>query len=319
MVPIITESELRAVISPADAVDVIREAFRADGLGQTVVPDVINLAIPGTEGEFHVKTAHVTGMPYVAVKVASGFYDNPKLGLPTGTGLMMLFDAATGFPVALLLDNGYLTDVRTGAAGAVAAEALAPATITTVGIIGSGVQARQQAICLRQVRPFSRLVAWSIDPPGLAAYVDEMRAALGVEAVAADGPEAVVRAADLVVTTTPSRAPIVRAEWLRAGQHITAVGSDGPGKQELDAAVLGACDLVVVDRISQCRRLGELQHALAAGVMTEDQVHAELGQVVAGVKSGRTRADQLTVADLTGVGFQDTAIACRAYERARRG
>ncbi len=254
---------------------------------------------------------------YVAVKVASGFYDNPKRGLPTGAGLMMLFDAATGFPAALLLDNGYLTDVRTGAAGAVAAEALAPADITTVGVIGSGIQARQQVICLRQVRRFSRVVAWSIDPPGLADYVSEMRATLGVEVIAASGPEAVVRAADLLVTTTPSRVPIVRAEWLHAGQHVTAVGSDGPGKQELEAAVLGACDLVVVDRLSQCRRLGELQHALAAGVMTEDRVHAELGQVVAGVKPGRTRADQLTVVDLTGVGFQDTAIACRAFERAR--
>src|SRR5512146_2708469 len=147
MIPIFDEQEIRSAVSPADAVAAVRQAFEADGRGETVVPAVINLAIPGVDGEFHVKTAYVAGMPQVAVKVASGFYDNPKRGLPTGTGLMMLFDASTGMPTALLLDNGYLTDVRTGAAGAVAADCLAPRTIRTVGVIGSGVQARQQATC----------------------------------------------------------------------------------------------------------------------------------------------------------------------------
>ena len=178
MLSVFTEDEIRAAVTPADAVRVIREAFRADGLGHTTVPDVINLAIPGTRGEFHIKTAHVSGIPHVAVKVASGFYDNPARGLPTGTGLMALFDAATGMPVALLFDNGYLTDVRTGAAGAVAADVLARTSIETVGVIGSGVQARHQVRCLREVRGFTRLVAWSIDREGLVAYCDEMRETL---------------------------------------------------------------------------------------------------------------------------------------------
>ncbi|RPJ60950.1 MAG: ornithine cyclodeaminase family protein, partial [Acidobacteria bacterium] len=129
MLPLISEADLRAAITPADAVAVVREAFRADGLGLTTVPAPIGLEIPGTRGEFHVKTAHVAGMPYIAVKIASGFYDNPKIGLPTGAGMMALFDASTGMPAALLLDNGYLTDVRTGAAGAVAAEVLARADL----------------------------------------------------------------------------------------------------------------------------------------------------------------------------------------------
>src|SRR5512133_4095759 len=146
MIPIFEESDIRRAVSVVDAVDAVRKAFAADGRGETVVPAVINLAIPGTDGEFHVKTAYVAGMSHVAVKVASGFYDNPKRGLPTGSGVMMLFDATTGMPAALLLDNGYLTDVRTGAAGAVAAEALARENVRTVGVIGSGVQARQQAI-----------------------------------------------------------------------------------------------------------------------------------------------------------------------------
>jgi len=218
-------------------------------------------------------------------------------------------------PVALLLDNGYLTDVRTGAAGAVAAESLAPGAVHTVGVIGSGVQARHQVMCLREVRQFSRLMAWSIDPDGLRAYAREMRERLGIEVVAGTSAEEVTRAADVLITATPSREPIVRAEWLRPGMHITALGSDGPGKQELDPRVLARADLVVVDRLSQCRRLGELQHALAAGLLREDQVHGQLGEVVAGRKPGRTSASQITVVDLTGVGFQDTAIASQAYAK----
>jgi ornithine cyclodeaminase len=313
--PIIDEQTLRAAVSPADAVDAIRAAFRADGLGQTAVPPVINLQIPGTRGEFHVKTAWVHGMDTIAVKVASGFYDNPGLGLPTGSGLMALFDAKTGMPVALLLDNGFLTDIRTGAAGAVASEYLAPGRFSTVGVIGSGVQARYQVQCLRVVRTFSRVVAWSPDREGLDAYCRDIGPAVNVEAVAADGPEAVCRAADVIVTATPSEAPIVREAWLRPGQHITAVGADSPGKQELEAACLGRADLVVVDRLTQCARFGEVSHALAAGILTEAAVAGQLGEIVAGRKAGRSRADQITICDLTGVGFQDTAIASFAWSR----
>lgn len=313
--PVIGEAAIRAAVSPSDAIAAVRAAFDADGRGRTLVPPVVNLAIPGTRGEFHVKTAWVQGAEIVAVKVASGFYDNPALGLPTGSGLMALFSAGTGMPVALLCDNGFLTDIRTGAAGAVAADCLARPRVTTVGVIGSGVQARHQAVCLATVRPFARLVAWSPDAPGLTQYCEEMRAALGVLAEAAPGPEAVCREADILVTATPSHAPIVKAEWLRPGQHITAVGADAPGKQELEATCLGLADLVVVDRRSQCAAFGELSRAVAAGILTAAGIHAELGEIVAGTKPGRTADGQITVCDLTGVGFQDTAIAALAWAR----
>jgi len=317
MIPIIEEAELRRRVTPAVAVAAIREAFRADGEGRTTVPPVINLQIPGTHGEFHVKTAHVAGVPHVAVKVASGFYDNPAKGLPTGSGLMAVFDAATGMPVALLFDNGYLTDVRTGAAGAVAAECLARPEIGTVGVIGTGVQGRMQVACLREVRRFDRLVAWSPIRQELDRYCAEMRAGWGVEARAADGPEEVCRAADLLITATPARQPFVRSEWLRPGLHVTALGADTPGKQELDAACLVRADLVVVDRLAQSAAFGELHAALEAKLMTATDVHAELGAVVAGRRPGRTTDDQITIADLTGVGFQDTAIASAALSDLR--
>ena len=310
MIPIIEEGALRAVMTPDRAVAAMREAFRADGEGRTVVPPVINLEIPGARGEFHVKTAHIEGVPHVAVKIASGFYDNPTKGLPSGSGLMAVFDAATGLPVALLLDNGFLTDVRTGAAGALAADYLARDTIRTVGVIGSGVQARHQVRCLRVVRSFERLVAWSPNRARLDAYCTEMSAE-GYEVVAAESIESVCAAADVLITATPSRDPLVRAEWLREGMHMTALGSDSPGKRELDPACLGRADLVVVDRYSQCAAFGELKHGLDAGVLMPSSV-VELGRLVSGQIRGRTTDVQITVADLTGVGFQDTAIASAA-------
>ena len=313
MIPIIDEAALRRVITPQLAVDAIRDAFRADGEGRAHVPAVINLDVPARRGEFHVKTALIDGVPHVAVKIASGFYDNPAKGLPSGSGLMAVFDATTGLPVALLLDNGFLTDIRTGAAGAVAADTLAPLSVSTVGVLGSGVQARHQIRCLRCVRTFSRIVAWSPDRTRLDAYVRELRGE-GFDARAAAAPEAVCREAEVLVTATPSRTPLVRAEWLRPGQHVTALGSDSPGKQELDAACLERADLVVVDRLTQCAAFGELRHALDAGLFRPDRVHAELGEVVAGLKPGRTTTAQITIADLTGVGFQDTAIASRAID-----
>jgi ornithine cyclodeaminase len=257
--------------------------------------------------------AFIEGLPHVAVKIASGFYDNPAKGLPSGSGLMAVFDASTGMPAAMLFDNGFLTDIRTGAAGAVAADVLAPSSIAIVGVLGSGLQARHQVHCLRVVRAFSRLVAWSPDRAHVQAYCDEMRLA-GYDANVAPNAETVCREADVLITATPSRAPLVEAEWLHRGQHVTAVGSDSPGKQELAAACLDRADLVVVDRFAQCAAFGELRHALDAGLLTRHDVHAELGQIVAGRKPGRTHADQITIADLTGVGFQDTAIASKALD-----
>jgi ornithine cyclodeaminase len=309
---IIEESALRAVITPQLAVEAMRDAFRADGDGRAHVPAVINLDVPRHRGEFHVKTAHIDGVRHIAVKIASGFYDNPSKGLPSGSGLMVVFDATTGMPVALLLDNGFLTDIRTGAAGAVAADALARKTIRRVGVLGSGLQARHQVQCLKCVREFREIVAWSPTPAHLDAYCAEMRAA-GFNARAASSPRDVCVDADVLITTTPSREPLVLADWLRPGQHVTALGSDSPGKQELEAGCLVRADLLVVDRVTQCAAFGELRHALDAGIHA-GRVHGELGELVAGVKPGRTSADQITIADLTGVGFQDTAIASMALE-----
>lgn len=311
MIPIIEEAALRAAITPEIAVRVMRGAFAADGEGRTRVPGVINLDIPQARGEFHVKTAFIEGIPHVAVKVASGFYDNGAKGLPTGAGLMVLFDAATGIPCALLLDNGFLTDIRTAAAGALAADLLARPDIDVVSVIGSGVQARMQVQCLTTVRRIGRVMAWSPTRSHLERYCDDLRRD-GIDAHPAPDVESACRHADVIITATPSRAPLVRSDWLREGVHVTALGSDSPGKQELDPDCLRRADLIVVDRLSQCAAFGELKHALDGGFVTMKDVDAELGAIAAGRAPGRTSAEQITIADLTGVGFQDTAIASAA-------
>ena len=311
MLPLIDEAALRRVVSAADAVRVIRDAFRADGLGQVNVPAVINLEVPSARGEFHIKTAHIEGVPHIAVKVASGFYDNPARGLPSGSGLIALFDAATGVPAAVLFDNAFLTDIRTGAAGAVAADVLAPRSFATVGVLGAGVQARHQVRCLSVVRDFTRVVAWSPTRAHLQRYCEEMRDE-GYDARAARCAEEVCGAADVLITATPAREPLLRGGWLREGMHVTAVGSDTPGKQELDPECFARADVVAADRIAQCSAFGDLRYALASRAVDVSRVR-ELGAIVAGRSRGRTDAREITIADLTGVGFQDTAIASFAY------
>jgi ornithine cyclodeaminase len=299
-----------------DAVEAVAQGFTCLAEGQATMPPVMRIDVAENHGEVDVKTAYVHGLDHFAIKVASGFLDNPLLDLPYGSGMMIVMSARTGFLEAILLDNGYLTDLRTGIAGAIAARHLARQRIETAGVIGSGMQARYQVRGLRLVRDFRRLMVYGIVPDQVQRYAEEMRQELGVEVAIAGHPEQVVRQSDFVVTTTPSREPYLKAEWLHPGLHITCMGSDAEHKQELYADVFGHADRLVCDRKSQCFRLGELHHALEAGVISEQSQIAELGELTSGRVPGRQRDDEITICDLTGVGVQDTAIALLAYERA---
>jgi ornithine cyclodeaminase len=243
------------------------------------------------------------------VKVASGFYSNPSKGLPVGAGLVLAFAADSGQPEALLLDNGLLTDMRTGAAGAVSANHLARRELAKVAVIGAGIQARCQLRALRCVRALPLISVWSRNLDRAELMADEISAELGTELNVSATAEDAVRGADLVITVTPSREPVVRGEWLSPGVHVIAVGSDMPEKRELDADVLRRADVVVADRIDQCIRSGELHHALADGAITAGDIAGELGEVVLGTVAGRSDENQISVCDLTGVGVQDAAAA----------
>ena len=312
---VLTEAELRACVGfDPDCLNTIEDAFTSLCEGKVEMPPVMHIEVAEHRGDVDIKSACVRGLDHLAVKVASGFFDNPKLGLPSGGAMVVVLSARTGFCESVMLDNAYLTDLRTGLAGAVAARHLAPERVRSVGVLGSGAQARYQVRALRLVRDFERVLVSARDAGRTGAYAAEMSEALALP-VRAAAPEELVRESDLVITTTPARAPIVEAAWLHPGLHITAMGSDLPGKQELDPEILRRADRVVCDSRSQCRAMGELQHAVS--LLDGDGAPAELGEVTSGVAPGRQSPEEITVCDLTGTGVQDTAIACLALSRAR--
>lgn len=310
---VVTEATLRGIVREEEALEAVETAFRALAEGRVRQPPPLGLEVPESRGEVHVKGAYLQGERVFAIKVASGFYDNPERGLPTGSGLVLVFDTATGFPLAMFQDNGYLTELRTGAAGALATRLLAPDKLDRVAVLGSGVQARYQIRAIAGVRRWSETVAWSPNPDHAAAYCSEMKAAVDRPFRPAASAREAVEGADLVITVTPARRPFIEASWLVPHATVVAVGSDGPGKQELAADVLARADRVVADHREQCLRLGETHHAVEAGVLNPASVD-ELGAVLTGARPGR-QGRELIVCDLTGVGAQDAAIAASAWQR----
>jgi ornithine cyclodeaminase len=314
---VLNENEIRQCVSlNEEALMEVAKGFTALAKGDVTLPPILRVDIPENHGEVDVKTAYIHGLDSFAIKIAAGFFENYKLGLPTGSGMMMLINTKTGNPVAILLDNGYLTDVRTGIAGAIAAKYLAPKQVRVVGVIGSGMQARYQIRALRLVRDFSQLWVYGIVEGEVERYAEEMTQELEVEVFKAKDAETVLRKSEVVVTTTPSKEPYLRAQWLHPGLHITCMGSDSEDKQELYPDVFTRADRIVCDRKSQVFRLGELHHALEAGVITNEDVVIELGELTSGRMPGRETEDEITICDLTGVGVQDTQIARLAYVRA---
>jgi ornithine cyclodeaminase/alanine dehydrogenase-like protein (mu-crystallin family) len=305
---ILREEAIRAAIRQPEALASAEKAFAALATAAAQLPPPMGFSVPEVEGEVHVKAAYLAGSPIFAVKIATGFYQNTARGLPSGAGMILVFDAQTGFPLALLDDHGYLTDLRTAAAGALAARLLGSDSLRTVAVLGAGIQARYQLRALSQVRRWERTAAWSRNPDRVRGYCAEMQSELGVPFTAAATPEDALRDADLVITVTPSREPLFDDSALSPHATVIAVGSDGPDKRELPTATLARADKIVVDRLSQCLELGELHHAVAEGALKPDAVHAELGDVLTAKRPAR-EGDELIICDLTGVGAQDAAIA----------
>ncbi|MCM2504986.1 ectoine utilization protein EutC [Aureimonas altamirensis] len=313
---ILTETDLRALVPlDVEAIDAVERAFRALAQEAVVMPPILRLDVAEHNGEVDVKTAYVPGIEGFAIKISPGFFDNPKLGLPSVNGMMVLLSARTGLVQALLLDNGYLTDIRTAAAGAVAARHLAREDARHAAIFGAGMQARLQLQALAMVRPLQGASIWARDGARAEAAAAEMTQATGLPVEAVRDPQEAARRADIIVTTTPSRAPILQRRWVRPGTHVTAMGSDAEHKNEIDPALVAAARYVP-DSLAQTRILGELHHAIAAGLVAGDRRFPELGSVIAGQATGRPNAESITFADLTGTGVQDTAIATLAHARA---
>ena len=300
-------AEIKKALAAIDPIPLIEEGFAAYSRGEVVVPPVGELVFNDPPGDVHIKYGYIKGDDFYVIKIASGFTNNPKLGLPSGDGLMLVFSQKTGVLEAILLDEGYLTNLRTAVAGAVVAKYLAPSRVTAVGVVGAGVQGRMQLDWLRRVRKFDEAVVWGIDEEELGLYRRDMESP-GLKIRTTLRAEEVAAAANLIVTCTPATSPVLKAEWIRPGTHITAVGSDTAAKQELEAAILARADRVVVDSLSQSELRGEVYKAVSAGALTRDRL-VELGRVISDEKLRRASDDEITVADLTGVAVQDIQIS----------
>ena len=293
-------------------IPIIEDAFKNLAQGKTTMPPILRLDIEKYHGETDVKAAYIEGLDSYAVKVASAFFNNPKLGLQSSTGLMILLDSQTGFIKSVLLDKGYLTDVRTAIAGAIAAKHLSNHDSTRAGIIGAGLQAKLQLEALTLVRKINTAYIWSRDSVKTNKFVEQINN-LNVNLEVCSSAEEVLQKSEIVVTTTPSKSPLIKSDWLKKGLHITAMGSDAEQKNELDPVIIKQCDLYVPDSVSQTAILGELHHALEKNIVSSDYNYDELGNVILNSNLGRKSKDDITVCDLTGTGVQDTAIARHTF------
>ena len=312
---VLSRSEVLDLLTLPDCIGAVERAFRLHAEGRTLGPGV--LGVPAAAGGFHIKAAGLVGeRSYFAAKTNANFPENPRrFGLPTIQGTIVLADADNGVPLAII-ESGSVTALRTGAATAVAAKFLARRDARAATIVGCGVQGELQLAAIAAVLPLER--AWVLDSDHERAESMAARASatLSLRVEAVKDLRAALGESDVCVTCTPARRAFLTRADVGPGMFIAAVGADSQGKQELEPELVASATLVV-DVLDQCAEIGELQHALAAGLMTRSQVHAELADVVVGRRAGRTRADEIIVFDSSGTALQDVAVAITVYEKAR--
>jgi len=298
-------------------IPIIENAFVSLSVGRATTPPIMRLDIPEFHGEADVKTAYIKGLDSFAIKIAVGYFDNPSIGLPSSNGLMVLLDSKTGIIKAVLLDQGYLTDIRTAIAGAIASKHLANLEIENVGILGAGMQAQLQLESLMMIRKPTTAYIWARNKNKVDAYIDIMKKKIKINFINSASIQEVCEKSKILITTTPSTKPLIQYDWLKKGVHITAIGSDAEHKNELDSMIIKSCDLYVPDKQSQTNVLGELHHAIKKDIINVNKKFVELGEVIKNPSLGRKSKDDITVCDLTGTGVQDTAIARHTFDLAK--
>lgn len=310
MTTVIHLKEIKYLLKHTDVVTAMEEGFIQYSNGNTVVPPVGELLFEDPKGDAHIKYGYIKNDAYYVIKIASGFYENAKLGIPSSQGLMLLFDQKTGVPKAVLLDEGYLTDIRTAAAGALAATYFAPKEISAIGIVGTGIQAKLQLQYLQKHTPCTSVWVWGRSKEKAEIFVKELGTDFNIQI--AESTTELAKHCNLIVTTTPSESPLLKASDIQKGTHITAVGSDTAHKQELESELLKKADLVIADSLPQSKSRGEVYRATQDGALVENKI-IELGTAIQHKKLQRTHDDQITIVDLTGVAVQDIMITKAVY------
>jgi len=295
-------------------IPIIEDAFNSLSKGLVMMPPIMRIDIEKYHGESDVKAAYVEGLDSFAIKIASGFFENPKLGLPSSNGLMVLLDSKTGVVKSVLLDEGYLTDTRTAIAGAIATKYLSNQNADSVGIIGAGIQARLQLQAIMLVRKINKIIVWTRNETKANQFIEGFKNLdLDLDLHIASSCKELASLSEIIVTTTPSKKPLLEFDWINKGTHITAMGSDAEQKNELDPYMLKHCDQYVPDNQLQTSVLGELHHALKQNIISSKEKFNDLGDIINNPSLGRKNKEDITICDLTGTGVQDTAIARFAY------
>ncbi len=310
METVIAYEQIRQILDralPLDLIKYLEEAFISYSNEDAIVPPVGTLQFQSPPGEVHIKYGYIKNESHYVVKIASGFYDNPSLGLPSGNGLNIVFSQETGMLDAILMDKGYLTDIRTALAGAVVAKHLQPIRVNTIGIVGTGIQARMQLENLRNVVNCKNVIVYGRSREGLAKYKSDIdQKELGFEIETTEDASYLAKHCNLIVTATTSKDAIIMADDIKPGTLIIAVGADTEGKQELDIQLVAQADLLVLDSTSQCISHGEIHKAYNKGLL-ENSIMMELGEIL--VKGIDRNQEAIIIADLTGIATQDMQIS----------
>ena len=307
MTQVFNLEQIRFALTKLDLAPAIEEGFVALSHDEAIVPPVGELIFTDPPGETHIKCGYIKNSPYYVVKIAAGFYRNPELGLSSSSGVMLVFSSITGRLETVLLDDGWLTEVRTALAGQIAAKYLASAKINKIAVLGTGLQAQLQVEYLKPVTPCTNIHVWGRTVAHQQRYKEQLEEK-GYRVTLAATPAEATKAAQIIITATPSQVPLLQMSDISPGTHITAMGSDTEGKQELATDILKMADIVVADSLVQCRERGEIATALAEKKIRESEI-VELGHVLDSSHPGRSEENQITIADLTGVAVQDIKIA----------
>jgi len=313
---LLKKEEVRGLISTKEAIGTVEEAYRAFNCDQVIQPPYIGIDLPSHRGEIDFKLGYNQGNEVISMKASSGgFKNNPEnYGVPNGMGTVLLFDGRSG-GLACVMDGSLLTGLRTGAAGAVSVKALARKNARKIAAIGTGNQARMQIRAIREVMKIEEIHAWSDHAESMAGFKADIERELDIPVVLAHSKRQAVAQADILITTTRGKGSLVEAAWVKPGTHIVAIGSDAPGKQELEPEIFRGAK-VVVDSTLQCVEKGEMQHPVAKGIMTAKDIHAEIGEILLGRKPGRESDDEITIFDSTGMAIQDNTTAATIYRNA---
>lgn len=313
---LLKKEEVSRLICINEVIATVEEAYKAFNSGLVEQPDYIGMHLPPPRGEIDFKLGYYKANEVISMKASSGgFIDNPTAhGVPNGMGTILLFDARS-CALICVMDGSLITGLRTGAAGAVSVKALARKNAKKIASIGTGNQARMQIRAINEIMKIEEIHAWDSHPDTLSKYKTDIESEFGIPVIMANSKKEAVEQADILITTTRGKGSLVEADWVKPGTHIVAIGTDQQGKQELDPEIFRHAK-IVVDSMAQCTEKGETWHPLNKNIITQDDIHGEIGEVLLGKKTGRENDEEVTIFDSTGMAIQDNTTSSKIYSNA---